>query len=392
MSTSRFKAGLVLLCALATAHPLPVDAATAPTGQRMCYDERGREIVCSGPGTPLGGQDAYYGGQTLRYRDNGDGSVTDLNTGLMWQQALGDKVSHAQARSGAAQLRLGGHADWRLPTIKELYTLMDFSGAMAMTGGSLTASKPFLDAIFEFRYGDPARGERPMDAQYWSDTAYAGKTMRNDTSVFGVNFADGRIKSYPRQRPRQGDNRLFVRYVRGDSDCCRNDLADNGDGTITDRASGLMWMQVDSGHLRAGSRKDGRMDWVEALAWAAQVEHAGHSDWRLPNAKELQGLADYRRGPQATGSAAISPLFRASAIRDEGGGSNYGRRVRAGRGRCWTCMAPAPSAATRNRASRPPGRADTDHRGMCGASTTWCAWCGTWRRTERHHLAGGGCR
>ena len=51
---------------------------------------------------------------------------------------------------------------------------------------------------------------------------------------------------------------------------------DNGDGTITDRATGLTWMKVDSGALKAGKKKDGKLNWGEALAWAEGLKHAGH--------------------------------------------------------------------------------------------------------------------
>jgi hypothetical protein len=101
------------------------------------------------------------------------------------------------------------------------------------------------------------------------------------------------------------------------------DFVDNRDGTITDRATGLMWMQVDSGHLKAGPWGDGRMDWPQALAWAGRLDYAGHADWRLPNAKELQSLVDYGRSPQATASAAIAAVFKSSTIVDEGGRSAF---------------------------------------------------------------------
>ena len=88
---------------------------------------------------------------------------------------------------------------------------------------------------------------------------------------------------------------------------------DNEDGTVTDRATGLTWMQVDSGHRKAGTEKDGRMGWAEALAWAEGLRYAGKSDWRLPNAKELQSIVDYTRAPDATNPArqgpAIDPIF-----------------------------------------------------------------------------------
>jgi len=73
-----------------------------------------------------------------------------------------------------------------------------------------------------------------------------------------VNFADGRIKGYPRDIGAQGGpQREFVRYVRGNLNYGVNDFKDNGDGTITDAATGLMWSEADSG---AG------MNWEDALA------------------------------------------------------------------------------------------------------------------------------
>jgi len=65
------------------------------------------------------------------------------------------------------------------------------------------------------------------------------------------------------------------------------------------------------------------MDWEQALAWAEGLTYAGKSDWRLPNAKELQSIVDYGRCPDATHSAAIDPLFSISSIRDEGGRRDY---------------------------------------------------------------------
>ncbi|MDP1982642.1 MAG: DUF1566 domain-containing protein [Sulfuritalea sp.] len=297
----------------------------APTGQRLCYDTSGRGIACAGPEAPLGGQDAWHAKTSLRYRDNGDGTVADLNTGLVWQQGLGAKLTFAEARSGAAVQRLGGHTDWRLPTLKELYSLMDFSGVSPGPDG---AGRPFIDSgVFAFRYGDRAAGERPIDAQFWSATEYTGRTMDGNPTVFGVNFADGRIKGYPRALPGRGEHRMFVRYVRGNPGYGRNAFADNGDGTVSDRATGLMWLKQDSGHFKAGPYGDGRMNWPQALAWAAGFElkgQHGQRGWRLPNAKELQSLVDYTRSPQATGGPALDPLFAASTIVDEGGGTNWG--------------------------------------------------------------------
>jgi hypothetical protein len=92
---------------------------------------------------------------------------------------------------------------------------------------------------------------------------------------------------------------------------------DNGNGTITDSATGLMWTQDDSAN---------GLNWEEALAWVVQMNAAnylGNNDWRLPNAKELQSIVDYTRSPDTTSSAAIDPLFNVTSITNEAGQTDF---------------------------------------------------------------------
>jgi len=283
--------------------------AIVDTGQTTCHGNR-RQIDCPKPGYPFFGQDAQYEGNPPAYRDNGDGTVSDLNTGLAWQRSP-DFVrrSWPDAVEYAKSLVLAGGGDWRLPTIKELFSIADFRGNMK-------TRTPYIDTrYFDFRYPDTSTGVRDIDAQYWSSTHYVGTTMRGDESAFGFNFADGRIKSYPvrfggRRRGRRGARgaRLFVRCVRGPA-YGKNDFVDNGDGTISDRATGLMWMKADSGKA---------MNWEQALKYAESLRYAGYHDWRLPNVKELQSIVDYSRAPDAREPAAhgpaIDPIFNLTRI------------------------------------------------------------------------------
>ena len=271
------------------------------TGQESCYDNRGRTINPPQQGDRFYGQDGQYEGLQMSYTDNGDGTVSDLNTGLMWQKTpdFDNLKTWEEAGTYAENLELAGFDDWRLPTIKELYSIAAFYGGMR-------EQIPYIDtAYFDFQYPDPASGLRDMDAQYISSTRYVGTCMYGDQAAFGFNFADGRIKGYPAQRIGPGGEfARYVRCVRGNTDYGKNDFVDNGDGTITDRATGLMWKKIDSGHT---------MNWEDALEYSENLVHAGYEDWRLPNAKELQSIVDYTRAPDAADpsyrSAAIDPIF-----------------------------------------------------------------------------------
>jgi hypothetical protein len=137
-----------------------------------------------------------------------------------------------------------------------------------------------------------------------------------EESVFGVNFADGRIKGYGLNGGPfgPGDKAFNYLLVRGNTSYGINEFVDNTDGTITDKATGLMWKQDDNG--------EGLL-WQDALSYAEEVEFAGHSDWRLPDAKELQSIVDYTRSPATTSSAAIDALFNCSQIANEAGAVDY---------------------------------------------------------------------
>lgn len=295
------------------------------TNQVKCYDETG-EITCPAPGAPFYGQDAQHLGNAPSYVDNGDGTVSDLNTGLLWQQSTdsdgdgdidaSDKLTFDESEAYCQALDLAGYTDWRLPGIKELYSLILFSGtdpSGCEDEQQCPNLAPFIDTeYFDFAYGDTDAGERLIDAQYASSDAYVADLNK----VFGVNFADGRIKGYDLTMPGGSEKTFYVQCVRGD-DYGVNNLVDNGDGTITDQATGLMWAQTDSGT---------GLNWEEALARVQaqnDADYLGYNDWRLPDAKELQSLLDYTRSPDSSSSAAIDPLFSVTEIVNEGSAVDY---------------------------------------------------------------------
>lgn len=296
------------------------------TGQTRCYNNA-TNISPPAAGQPFYGQDAQNAGHAPSYTLSGDGlTVHDNVTGLTWVRSpdttsdgnltVADKLSYSNAQLWSAALNavnFGGFSDWRLPSIKEQYSLIDFRGTdpSGLASNDTSGLTPFIDTnYFKFAYGNTNDGERIIDSQYASSNLYV--SAGDGTLLFGVNFADGRIKGYGLVMPGGGgDKTFFVQCVRGNPDYGINLLVDNGDGTITDRSTGLMWTKADSGT---------GLNWSNALAWVQArntANHLGHADWRLPNAKELQSIVDYSRSPETTASAAIDPVFACSQITNE---------------------------------------------------------------------------
>lgn len=269
------------------------------------------------------GQNANYLGNTPSYTDNGDGTVTDNVTGLMWQQTLDhngdgsidydDKLTYDEILASVEDVNTGDYSDWRLPTIKEQYSLIMFSGRdiSGYEGTSTDDLTPFINTdVFGYEYGDSDAGERLIDVQCASTNISVGNESQ---MVFGVNFADGRIKGYGTSM--FGQPKVFnYLMVRGNTEYGINTFSDNGDGTISDEATELMWMQDDNGE---------GIVWQDALLYAENFEFTGYSDWRLPNAKELESIIDYSRSPQSSNSAAIDPIFNCSQITNEADEVDY---------------------------------------------------------------------
>ena len=272
------------------------------TAQVYCFDDQGAVITCPQRGEKFFGQDAQYSGTQPAYRDNGDGTVSDLNTGLVWQKAHNAKrVGYYEARRDCESLALGGMRDWRLPSLKELFSIADFSGSQG-TG------RFYLDSShFDIAYpgtnedmGREASHHPEMMGQTWTGTIYTGNHMgRGVEAAFFFNFFDGHIKN----APTSGPFALFHRCVRGTEYLAHNDYQSTGNGTVSDLATGLTWQRTDDGKTR---------DWPEALRYCAALDLGGKQDWRLPNVKELQSIVDYSRNDPAIDTRYFSQTDRNS--------------------------------------------------------------------------------
>ena len=138
---------------------------------------------------------AVRGGKTVpAYVDNLNGTVTDASTGLIWQQGSAENTKGTNvtmhwgdALSYCENLKLGGYSDWRLPTQKELLSLVDFI---------IPSSGPSIN---------PTYFTNTSSYWYWSSTTDANHTI----FAWYVDFSNGNNSSYPKG----GD--FYVRAVRG---------------------------------------------------------------------------------------------------------------------------------------------------------------------------------
>lgn len=291
--------------------PIPTTSFLLPdTGQTNCFDNT-KEIPCPKASLPFYGQDANYSSNPPSYTNNNNGTVTDNNTGLVWTSDPGVKLTYQEAKDKLSSFSLAGHSDWRLPSIKELYTLINFSGTdpSSLQGNDTSSLIPFMNtSYFNFNYGDPKDGDRIIDSQWITSTIYNSTVMNNQECFFGVNFADGRIKCYPIN----SNKKYFSLFVRGKA--LSSSLKPEGLDVILDTSTNLLWQKSDSGRP---------MNWLSALEYCQTLDLEDRNDWRLPNAKELQSIVDYSRSPDITNSPAINPLFETSTIINELGQTDY---------------------------------------------------------------------
>lgn len=150
--------------------------------------------------------DRYYyaravrGGQSPslinRFVDNNDGTVSDIVTGLMWQQATAGPMNWQAALAYAEGLGFAGHNDWRLPTVNELISMMDYSRS------------PNIDVSF---FPDT---KCDYDDHYWSSTTnllHEG-WVEHDNYAWQVNYYYSNTQSHV-DKPVSNSN--YVRCVRG---------------------------------------------------------------------------------------------------------------------------------------------------------------------------------
>ncbi|RFP35511.1 DUF1566 domain-containing protein [Duganella sp. BJB476] len=256
-------------------------------------------------------------GLSKRYTDNQDGTVTDNLTGLVWLRNAGclspalwaNALSEAnQLASGTCGLTDGSKAgDWRLPNLVELESLVDVSAS----NPALTAGNPFTavstgiywtsTSYYGGQVGSPnAWAIRMQDGRYINDTASSNLNIKATSTnavwaVKGTSSGAGRLQA----------TGFYVFYASGDDGSLEKGvplpaprMRDNGNGTVTDTATGLVWLK------KADCIQQ---NWAAALGAISTLAsgQCGLTDgsvagaWRMPTRKEMLSLADRAQGNMA---------------------------------------------------------------------------------------------
>ena len=242
--------------------PIAVVSELPDTGVDKCYDNS--VILCPiHESDPLFGQDRHYSSNPMSFTNHGDGTITDNVSMLMWQMTPDGTAYNWYEASGTyhvtdnpttmdvcGDLTIAGYTDWRLPLKRELQSIIDYG-----------AVNPALDTTY---FPDTSTFD------YWSNSQSLG-SYANYLQA-GSGWIGNEIKTSAKH----------VQCVRGTT-WGTNNFVDQGDGTVSDSATGLMWQKTPQ---NVGN------SWTEMLATCTQLALAGYSDWRLPDIKELATLTN----------------------------------------------------------------------------------------------------
>ncbi|MBF0565045.1 MAG: DUF1566 domain-containing protein [Nitrospirae bacterium] len=275
------------------------------SGQTTCYDAGGAQVACAGTGQD-GDIKAGVAWPTPRFTDNGDQTITDNLTGLIWAKdagtpavgaCTGGKMAWTKALDYVACLNAAnylGYNDWRLPNINELESLVN---AEQSSPGQWLATQGYTNVESD---------------HYWSSTTYARFTSDVWNVIVWCGLVVNSAKSlsffvWPVRTEQSGSNGNSAvwatgqkqSYYSGDDGAIGAGVAwpsprftNDGTGTVTDNLTGLTWTK------NANPAKETKT-WQQALDYVASMNTGrgtyGYIDWRLPNRRELRSLVDHSK-------------------------------------------------------------------------------------------------
>lgn len=281
------------------------------TGQQNCFDSQGIIIPCAATGHD-GDTQIGIKWPDPRFSSNGNGTITDNLTNLIWPQDWNTSAAHLVTWQAALDhvnslnaVSHLGFSDWRLPNRNELKSLLHYG---------VTENRLWLT--------DPAQGFSNVDDQsYWSSTTYEHITGSAELAWVIVMNADANYIGSANKSDTAG---LAAIPVRGGSDYALAPVAKtgqvlcydtagldvectgtgqdgdlqlgyfwptprftsngDGDGTIMDNSTQFTWAAEPIGS---------GLNWQQALDRISDLNsqnYLGYNDWRMPNVNEIDSL------------------------------------------------------------------------------------------------------
>ncbi len=288
----------------------------APTSERYARAVRG------------GANRAFGTAAAARFKDNGDGTISDSLTGLIWQKGENERMDWYAALKFCKEMRLAGRSDWRLPNLKELNSILNLD---------------YTNGWWYFKDFFPADGLKPPLLHYFSSTSYEGIYVWVTNFCFGYDgyYASKSAKLLFRAvrnlNPAVQEEKIVFSFPDSGQKIC---YTDDGSRIRAPKPGGKYYGQ-DGSYIvnplsfsklgEAGRRLDDEATWKKGLrmirdnntglVWEAKSPEAadinfwgkkytwedafayikdlnrsgfgGYRDWRLPNREELRMMVDY---------------------------------------------------------------------------------------------------
>lgn len=366
----------------------PVSLACPPrtslrqTGQTECWQPDIIGFPVPTVPCPDTGQDGEsLKGISISFVDNGDGTISDEATGLVWEKLDNDPTGMHYAKapyswpkafgkiSTLNESAFAGHTDWRLPNMRELASLqvLGASGSVIApvfrqncTPGCTIATcsctdifghwssttlpaKTFLAWTVDFSDGgnnpnlkDSGGNVRAVRGGFPTVPAVPGPVCGDVNGNGALSTSDALLvlKASVGQPVDPKCPPPATLAVTGQNTCweleysdappaatscagtgqdgerqfgATRSYTDNGNGTITDHGTGLTWEKLDDANTGGIHDKDNTYLWFFALEKVFTLNEsafAGHTDWRLPNRKELESLLVYE-----SADSTLDPVF-----------------------------------------------------------------------------------
>jgi len=195
-----FKAGLGLFVVLACVYGLWLTldssgakafAANMTLGVARGLPQTGADPTTYADYDEVSGEDGYpknWGWSGTHFTDNGDFTITDNATGLMWAQdpindiggAFASGMAWSDAITNCNDLTFAGYSDWRLPNVKELQSIVNYGRANPSIGETTASQSPW---------------ENTQSARYWSSTTHADSTTSAWLVVFYYGVVTNNLKT-----------------------------------------------------------------------------------------------------------------------------------------------------------------------------------------------------